>query len=113
MLLSERTAHVTNACPDNAAKETQMNWTQIEGKWEQLRGDVKSRWGKLTDDDLKFVDGKLNGLVGKIVERYGVKKELAHKEVDEWADRLRARLDALGKAPEPDEGRKAAELPRR
>lgn len=74
-----------------------MNWTQIEGKWEQLRGDVKSRWAKLTDDDLKLIGGKFDGLVGKIVERYGAKKEFAQKEVSEWAERIRDRVDSLGK----------------
>ena len=75
-----------------------MNWTAIEGKWDQLRGDVKGQWGKLTDEDLKVIGGKFDGLVGKIVERYGTKKETAHKEVTEWAERLRARVEALGKS---------------
>lgn len=80
-----------------------MNWTQIEGKWEQLKGDAKAKWGKLTDDDLRAVGGRLDSLAGKIVERYGVKKEQAHKDIEEWSHRLRDKLDALGKAAERHE----------
>ena len=75
-----------------------MNWTQVEGKWEQVKGDVKTRWGKLTDDDLKMVGGQLDRLVGKIVERYGVKKEQAHQDIEEWVDRIRMKVGAVGEA---------------
>ncbi len=90
-----------------------MNWTQIEGKWDQLKADVKSKWAKLTDDDLAFVGGKLDKLVGKVVERYGVKKEQAHRQVSDWADRLEAHINAMGRKAdehhsegEPDSGRR-------
>jgi uncharacterized protein YjbJ (UPF0337 family) len=61
-----------------------MNWDQAQGKWTQLKGSVKERWGKLTDDDLKVIDGKRDRLIGKIQERYGVTKENAENEVASW-----------------------------
>ena len=61
-----------------------MNWDQVEGKWKQIKGTVKTRWGKLTDDDLEVISGKKDQLVGRIQERYGIKKEEAQREVDEW-----------------------------
>ena len=61
-----------------------MNWDQAQGKWTQLKGSVKEKWGKLTDDDLKVIDGKKDRLVGKIQERYGVTKENAENEVATW-----------------------------
>ena len=61
-----------------------MNWDQVEGKWKQVKGAVKTRWGKLTDDDLDVISGKKDQLVGRIQERYGIKKEEAQREVDEW-----------------------------
>ena len=61
-----------------------MNWTQIEGRWDQLAGQVKSQWGKLTDDDLKNIAGKRQQLVGKLQERYGILKEDIEKQVNEW-----------------------------
>jgi uncharacterized protein YjbJ (UPF0337 family) len=75
-----------------------MNWTQIEGKWDQLKADVKSEWGKLTDDDLAYVNGRRDKLVGKLQERYGVLKEHAQRDVDKWFDRVAARLDEIGDA---------------
>ncbi len=61
-----------------------MNWDQIEGKWKQVRGTVKQKWGKLTDDDLDVIDGHRDKLVGKIQERYGLAKDAAEQEVDSW-----------------------------
>jgi len=61
-----------------------MNWDQVEGKWKQLRGSVKQKWGKLTDNDLDFIAGKREQLAGKLQERYGLAKDEAHKQVDEW-----------------------------
>jgi uncharacterized protein YjbJ (UPF0337 family) len=62
-----------------------MNSDQFEGKWKQLKGTVKQRWGKLTDDDVTALSGKKDELVGKIQERYGITREQAEKEADEWA----------------------------
>jgi uncharacterized protein YjbJ (UPF0337 family) len=61
-----------------------MNWDQIEGKWKQLKGSAKQQFGKLTDDDLEQISGKRDILVGKLQERYGIVKEQAQKEADEW-----------------------------
>lgn len=61
-----------------------MNWDQVEGKWEQLKGKAKEKWGDLTDDDLTVIAGKRDQLVGRIQERYGRSKEEVEKELDEW-----------------------------
>ena len=61
-----------------------MNSDQMQGKWKQIKGSVKERWGKLTDDDLDFIAGQKDVLVGKIQERYGLKKEEALRQVEEW-----------------------------
>ena len=61
-----------------------MNWDQLEGKWDQFKGRVRSQWGKLTDDDVGNHAGKTDQLVGKIVERYGVAKEDAEMQIDNW-----------------------------
>jgi uncharacterized protein YjbJ (UPF0337 family) len=62
----------------------EMNWDQIEGKWKQSMGKIKAKWGKLTDDDLTTINGKKEQLVGKIQERYGIAKDAAEKQVDEF-----------------------------
>jgi len=41
-----------------------MNWDQVEGKWKQLKGSVKQKWGKLTDSDLDYIAGKRDEFTG-------------------------------------------------
>lgn len=65
-----------------------MNSDVIKGKWEQLTGKIKERWGDLTDDDLQAADGHAEYLVGKLQERYGWSKERAEQEVRDFSDRL-------------------------
>lgn len=62
-----------------------MNWDQMEGKWKQLKGSVRERWGKLTNDDLDQIAGKKDKLIGKLQERYGIARDEAEKQSDEWA----------------------------
>ncbi|RWR10683.1 CsbD family protein [Paenirhodobacter populi] len=61
-----------------------MNWDIIEGKWTQLKGSVKSKWGGLTDDDLQQIAGKQEQLSGKLQERYGWTKEEANKQINDF-----------------------------
>jgi uncharacterized protein YjbJ (UPF0337 family) len=64
-----------------------MNWDRIEGNWREYKGKVKQQWGKLTDDDLDVVDGKREELAGKIQNRYGIAKDEAERQIDEWQNR--------------------------
>lgn len=61
-----------------------MNWDQVEGNWEQFKGSVKERWGRLTDDDLTTIRGRRQQLVGKIQERYGDAREEIERQVDDF-----------------------------
>lgn len=61
-----------------------MNWDQINGKLLQLKGQVREKWGKLTDDDLNVIAGRRDQLLGKVQERYGVARDVAEKQVKEW-----------------------------
>ena len=61
-----------------------MNWDELEGKWKQVKGSVRSRWGKLTDDDVHLIGGKKDQLIGKVQERYGIQKDEAERQVDDW-----------------------------
>lgn len=65
-----------------------MNWDQIQGNWKQLSGKAQQQWGHLTNDDLDVVEGRREELVGKVQERYGVAKEEAERQVDEWANSI-------------------------
>jgi uncharacterized protein YjbJ (UPF0337 family) len=61
-----------------------MNSDQLAGKWQQMKGEAKTQWGKLTDDDLMTISGQKDKLIGKLQERYGYAKEEAGRRVDEW-----------------------------
>ena len=62
-----------------------MNSDQMAGKWKQIKGSVKTHWGKLTDDDLDAINGQTELLVGRIQERYGIAKAEAQRQVDDWS----------------------------
>ena len=65
-----------------------MNWDTIEGQWKQFKGRAKQAWSKLTDDDLANLNGKREELAGKIQERYGIKKQEAERQIDDWIAQL-------------------------
>jgi uncharacterized protein YjbJ (UPF0337 family) len=61
-----------------------MNWDHIEGSWKQLRGKIKEQWGHLTDDELDKIAGRREQFEGEIQKRYGITKDAAKKQVDDW-----------------------------
>jgi len=65
-----------------------MNWDQIAGSWKQFQGKVREKWGKLTDDDLTVVAGKCDQLSGALQRRYGLAKDEAEKQLDEFVNSL-------------------------
>lgn len=65
-----------------------MAWDQIEGNWKQFKGKVKETWGDLTDDELDQIAGKRDILLGKIQERYGMKKDEAERRLRDFEDRI-------------------------
>lgn len=65
-----------------------MNIDQLKGDWKNLKGKVKEKWGKLTDDDLMTIEGKADQLAGKLQERYGYAKDQAKKELDDFVATL-------------------------
>jgi uncharacterized protein YjbJ (UPF0337 family) len=82
-----------------------MNNDRAEGKWKQMKGSLKSRWGKLTDDDLDVIEGQKDQLVGRVQERYGIAKDEAQKQVDEWN---RVNRDTENQEIEAERQRKAS-----
>jgi uncharacterized protein YjbJ (UPF0337 family) len=68
-----------------------MNEDTLKGQWTQLKGHVREKWGKLTNDDVDMIQGPVQQLVGKIQERYGIARQEAERQVDAWIDEDRAR----------------------
>lgn len=65
-----------------------MNRDEFEGQWHQVKGSLRSQWGKLTDDDVERIEGNREKLVGEIQARYGKSKEDARREVNDFIDRM-------------------------
>ena len=61
-----------------------MNTIQLKGEWNVIKGKVREKWGKLTDDDLDVIAGKRDQLVGTLQKRYGMARDAVEKQVDEW-----------------------------
>jgi len=61
-----------------------MNWDQVECNWKMFKGKVRQKWGMLTNDELDVIQGRRDQLIGKIQERYGLEREQAEKEVDDF-----------------------------
>lgn len=69
--------------------KTHPMWDQIAGGWKQVKGEARKAWGRLTDDELDEIAGEREVLAGKIQQRYGITREEANRQIDEWADRLK------------------------
>lgn len=61
-----------------------MNKDIFQGKWEELKGHMKKTWGKLTDDDLKQIEGNQQEIFGKLQKHYGYTKEQAEKAIKDF-----------------------------
>jgi uncharacterized protein YjbJ (UPF0337 family) len=84
-------------CPStilSIAKVNRMNWDQIKGKWTVYKGQIKQRWGKLTDDDLDVIAGKRDVLAGKLQQLYGIAKEQAERDLKEFEKQCKESSEA-------------------
>ena len=61
-----------------------MNADILKGKWKEMKGGVKEKWGKLTDDDLSQIEGREEQLLGLLQKRYGYSKEEAEEEYERF-----------------------------
>ncbi len=61
-----------------------MNKDTIEGNWKEFKGKVKVQWGKLTDDRLDVINGKRDQLSGEIQQAYGITKDEAEKQINDF-----------------------------
>jgi uncharacterized protein YjbJ (UPF0337 family) len=61
-----------------------MNWDRIEGQWKQRRGKAVHHWGKLMNDELAAIAGKHEQLVGMLQEKYGIAKDEAKEQIDDF-----------------------------
>lgn len=65
-----------------------MNKDMLQGMWKQVRGDIKTKWGKLTDDELDQVAGQREKLLGLIQQKYGEQREAAEAALNELLTKI-------------------------
>lgn len=65
-----------------------MDENVLRGKWKQFRGEIKERWGRLTDDQLDMVEGRRDQMVGLLQEHYGYTRQRAENEYDDFVNEL-------------------------
>jgi uncharacterized protein YjbJ (UPF0337 family) len=70
-----------------------MNEDILQGKWKQLRGEIKSWWGKLTNDDLDRIEGSYEKLAGMLQERYGYTRQQAEREIADFLEQIEAQFE--------------------
>ena len=68
-----------------------MNEDILKGKWNEIKGRVKEKWGKLTDDDLTAVEGKKDKLLGLLQQKYGYAKDKAEQEYKDFIGRYKGK----------------------
>ena len=74
-----------------------INEEMIKGKWNEIKGDIKAQWGKLTDNELDQASGNLTSVAGLIQQRYGLKKEEAQEKLHQIAVKFVKKTDEFKK----------------
>ena len=64
-----------------------MNTLQLKWNWNIVKGKIKQKFAHLTDDDLQYVEGKEDELIGRIQKRTGRTKEQVEEMLDEECNR--------------------------
>jgi uncharacterized protein YjbJ (UPF0337 family) len=67
----------------NGEIDTMVNTQVLQGQWNQVRGQLKKKWGQLTEDDLKFNNGNIDQLVGRLQQKTGETREAIESFLDE------------------------------
>lgn len=61
-----------------------MDKNQFSAKWHQMKGKVREKWGKLTDNEVEQINGKMENLSGHLQKKYGWAKDKAEHEIHQW-----------------------------
>jgi uncharacterized protein YjbJ (UPF0337 family) len=83
-----------------------MNKEQFQGQWNQIRGKVKEKWGRLTDDEIAQINGKRDILLSHLQKKYGIAKEKAEEELRRWEESLMTTLRRREESPSYQEKEK-------
>jgi uncharacterized protein YjbJ (UPF0337 family) len=98
VLLLSAPAPAQTTAPAATAQQTpakdslrKVAWDKVAGNWKRFKGSVKQRWGKLTHDEIRETQGRREALNGFIQSRYGIDRETADRQIDEWLKTQKAK----------------------
>jgi uncharacterized protein YjbJ (UPF0337 family) len=69
-----------------------MNENNFEGNWDEFKGKIQTKWGKLTDDDMEQLKGNIRELKGKLKQKYGYTQEKAKAEASKFLEKLNSKI---------------------
>lgn len=69
------------------------NSDTLQGNWKQLKGNIRSHWAELTEDDVESVKGDWQNLVGKIQDKYGIAREKAEEQAAKFMQKVNDKLE--------------------
>ncbi len=72
-----------------------MDPNVLEGKWKQLRGQVRKTWGKITDDDLDQIQGSYDRLIGMLQVKYGYTRQQASDEINNFLNKIETQVERV------------------
>ncbi len=73
--------------------------SRLESKGKQIKGQVREKWGKLPENEIDVINGRIDQLVGKLEEKYAIKKEEVEKDVRAWYEQHFVREDSKKHKP--------------
>ena len=83
---------------DGSTSSSGWNRDRIEGNWHQMKGQLREKWARLTDDDVEQLGGRMEQLAGRIQERYGITREEAEQQVRQWQGSTGSRSQSESRA---------------
>jgi uncharacterized protein YjbJ (UPF0337 family) len=75
-----------------------MDWNQLQAMWPQMRGPLRHRWGRLTEEDLDVIGGHREIFIGRVQERYSIDRAEALQRIEEWLKTVQEQKILTGKA---------------
>jgi len=70
-----------------------VNENQIKGKWNEIKGEIISQWGKLTEDEVIKTKGNITSVIGLIEQKYGSKKEEIQGKMNQIVAKFSAEVE--------------------
>lgn len=74
-----------------------MTWDLLQNRWTQMRGSLRHRWGRLTEDDLDVIAGHRDIFISRVQERYSISKQEAEQRIEEWLHTLQEQKVVTGR----------------